>query len=219
MIEGRVFAMCGAIGATTQTMPAAGGCGSHGAATSAGGATDATGSAGQAHQGYGALGAMSPHQHGAGGAAEGAHGKHVHRRTAPEDRGRARRNLDAVMQVFGDLRRDQVSFKKPGATHGHLSDAQKAEFRRRFPGLPVPNAVVFPAKGGGKPVGVVYGGKQAPDLGMGNSHTHGSSKHYMQHIWFTPNDLDFAFSDTEGGAARRANQIVNQSVNGGGGTK
>jgi hypothetical protein len=45
---------------------------------------------------------------------------------------------------------------------------------------------------------------------MGNAHQYrGPDSVFMEHIWFTPNDLNTAFGDTEGGNAKRANQIVN----------
>jgi hypothetical protein len=197
--------MCGPIGATQAGVPA-GGCGGGAttqSTTQGGGDASATGAAAEAMAGQAALGTQSPHQHD-----EAGHSKTIHQRTAPVDRDLAKKNLGAVIDMFGNLTRDQLTFDKVGGTHGKLSAAQKAAFHEKYPDLPVPNAVVFDAKGG-KPIGVVYGGKTPPELGMGTSHTHGTSTHYMQHIWFTPNDLDFAFSDTVDGATKKANQIVN----------
>lgn len=55
----------------------------------------------------------------------------------------------------------------------------------------------------------------ALDLGMGNNHQHKVGGTFMQHIWFTPNDITQAFSDTEEGSARAAYDIVNGVTAGG----
>jgi hypothetical protein len=189
------MAGCGG-GATTQT-------------TEAGGASAAptTTATADAMSGMDMIG-QSPAQH--AGHTAGEHEKHVVQRTAPVNQALAKKNLSAVMDFFGNFTRDKLTFRTPGATHGKLSAAQKAAFHAKYPDLPVPNAVVFD-KHGGKPIGVVYSQKGSPvELGMGNAHQHrGPDSVFMEHIWFTPNDLNTAFGDTEGGNAKRANQIVN----------
>ncbi|MCZ4497049.1 MAG: hypothetical protein JWM25_1634, partial [Thermoleophilia bacterium] len=50
---------------------------------------------------------------------------------------------------------------------------------------------------------VMTASKQAPDLGMGSWHTHqkagttGGNTDLMMHVWFLPNNLDAAFSETQ----------------------
>ena len=196
-------------------MPAAPGCGGGGAAAigtpgaPAPGATDpmaegAGAPTADAAAGQKGIGQKPPAQH-----AAGAHDKTIIQRTRPEDRALATRNLNAVMEMFGDTKYAGLVTKEPGGTHGKLTPDMKAAFAKRYPGLPVPSSVVFAKGGVGKPIGVVYSDKQSIDLGMGGNHQHKVGGTNMQHIWFVPNDLAVAFSDTEGSGSKQANLLVN----------
>jgi hypothetical protein len=119
------------------------------------------------------------------------------KRTSGNDTARAQRVMQAAMKLLAPL--------KWGDTHGKENDNQdhrvipesvKAQWKKEFPDLPVPNLVVFDKKSQ-RPVGALFvGGEQAKDLGMGTLHQHNAGGAIMQHMWFIPNNMDLAFSDT-----------------------
>ncbi|MCW2927233.1 MAG: hypothetical protein JWM86_1201 [Thermoleophilia bacterium] len=211
-----------AIAALTAAIPGLTGGGALGAPAAAAqpAAPDATTGGGAPGQTPGQTPAQTPtqHDHAAGGgttAAGHAHGKghagmKMVERTKPEDRAKAQKYLAANAEFFKDFKRSDLTFKAGKNTHGKLSDAQRAAFEKKYPGLEAPTAVVFPKKGGNAPIGVVYnkGTEKNFDLGMGSMHVHAGGKNAMQHVWFTTNDLDFAFSDQEGGGAKKAQQLI-----------
>ncbi|MCW2927234.1 MAG: hypothetical protein JWM86_1202 [Thermoleophilia bacterium] len=136
--------------------------------------------------------------HGAHAGMANHHGMAVHERTAPVNEAIARRNLAAVVQSFSKHGRAGLDFKN-NRTHGYLSKAEQDRFRAQNPGLPVPQSLVFEPNSN-VPIGVVYRSTIGKfDLGMGSSHQHKGANNEMQHLWFTPNHLDFAFSDVENG--------------------
>lgn len=158
-------------------------------------------------------------QHGAGGKGEGkagkkgkkgGHGVHSTERKGPEDPAKAQKYLDATVAHFKDFKRSDLKFNEGKNTHGRLSPKQRAEFEKKFPGLEAPTAVVFPKKGGNAPIGVVYSQAKEKDfdLGMGSTHKHKGSKNAMQHVWFTPQNLEFAFSDQSQGGAKKVQQMM-----------
>lgn len=198
--------MCGTIG-STPFAPAQGGCG---------GGLPVSGSPAQVAQ----AGAPGHQAHGgAGGAVAGAqnigqtdqhashgknrrHGNHrmlVTQRTAPPDEARARRTLKAAMDMFSDARYEQMlPGRNPESNHRRIPEKLLAEWKRRYPDMPVPRAVVFDLDSR-KPIGVVFRSDDRIDLGMGPQHQHNAGADYMQHIWFVPNDLELAYSDTTRG--------------------
>ena len=125
-------------------------------------------------------------------------GKIEHMRSAPEDRARAQRVLEANMEIFGDLRYEDTAPSrddKPNGDHRDIPPAKIKEFQARFPDLPVPREVVYNMKTM-RVNGVVYAnGKSPADLGLGAMHQHRAGGGYMQHVWFTPGDLELAYSD------------------------
>lgn len=131
-------------------------------------------------------------------------------RSAPENPERAGAILDAVVQSFAHHGRAGLDFKN-NQTHGYLSAAERREFTRRYPGLPAPNALVFEGKGT-KPLGVVYRTSRGQfDLGMGARHQHHDGNDQMQHVWFTPGNLNLAFSDVEHGMTGSTARYLKQA--------
>jgi hypothetical protein len=132
--------------------------------------------------------------------AAGGHGEHdkiVIQRTSPADTARANGVLQAAIQMFGNLGWNQAIAPagKPDADHRIIPDSMKAQWKAQYPGLPVPNRVVFD-RATQRPVGLLFvGGGKAPDLGMGQVHQHKAGGPIMQHLWFTPGNLDLAFGD------------------------
>jgi hypothetical protein len=111
------------------------------------------------------------------------------------DRARAAAILQAGMQ-FSNVRYDQTNpGTDPSGTHRRLTPAQVAAYKAAAPGMPVPTSIVFD-KPGGTAVGLMFlGDKQAgPNLGMERSHRHHEGARYMAHVWFTPGNLDLAYS-------------------------
>jgi hypothetical protein len=107
-----------------------------------------------------------------------------------------------VYSTFRSHGRQGLDFRNNN-THGYLTQAERDAYRRQNPGLPVPESLVF-REGSNTPIGAVYRSTTAGagmDLGMGDRHDHTGDKgtSQMQHIWFTPNHLDFAFSDVAHG--------------------
>lgn len=154
-----------------------------------------------ASHGVDALGGPpSKHAHGGGGKphqsqSHGAHDKHVVQRTAPENRKRAKAILDASISMFGNTRANKFKpSRNAGGDHRQLTDAMKAEWTRRLPGLPVPGSVVIDQKTG-RTQGAVFILRDGADLGMGTAHRHEGGRATMQHVWFTPGNMDLAFSD------------------------
>jgi hypothetical protein len=171
------------------------GGGAMGAPTAAGASGAPSTSGGGGHAGHAGHAGAGPnagkHQH---------HGMRIIKRDRPDDLARAQRNFDAVYGSFRTHGRAGLDFKN-NQTHGYISAAEQAAFRRQHPGLPVPQSIVF-REGSNTPIGVTYRTTDPNfDLGMGDLHDHtndnGSSR--MQHIWFTPGDLRLAFSDVEHG--------------------
>ena len=122
------------------------------------------------------------------------------RRQTPADTALATRNFNAVYSMFKGHGRAGLDFKN-NQTHGYIGAAERAAVHRANPGLPVPESIVF-REGSNTPIGVTYRTKDPNfDLGMGDRHDHtndnGTSQ--MQHIWFTPGDLQLAFSDVSHG--------------------
>jgi hypothetical protein len=130
-------------------------------------------------------------------------GHTVVERTKPVDKKRAKAIAKAVSEFFGTTKRGDVTFKPGGQTHGRLTDEARAAFKKKY-GLPAPRSVVFP-KGGNKPIGVVYNEKVNGnfDLGMGVKHTHREGGNEMEHVWFTPGNLDLAYTDSGKGVAKQ----------------
>jgi hypothetical protein len=149
------------------------------------------------HAGHDAAG-HAGHAGMSGGKVMHMHGMSEHMRSAPENRARAQAIATAVTQAFGHLTYAQTNpGTDPSGTHRRIPPALVAKFKREHPGLPCPSSVVF-NKPGGTVVGALYVGKNGnppADLGMGGYHTHGGKSTTMSHIWFTPENLDLAFSD------------------------
>jgi hypothetical protein len=130
------------------------------------------------------------------------HERVILQRTTPNDTALAKRILQASLTLFGSL-----GMPAGGKTHVPLTAAQKSQWSSQNPGLPVPNQVVFDAKSG-RAVGMLFvGGDKAKDLGMGALHQHAAGGAIMQHIWFTPSNLDLAFGD-----ATVKQQAIQQAV-------
>ena len=164
----------------------------------------ATGAAsGAAHAGHPPTkGGGGGAEHGEHAGAAGHHGMKIIKSTKPADPARAQANLNAVYDTFARHGRQGLDFKH-NQTHGYLSENERNAFRTANPGLPVPQSLVFRA-GSNVPIGAVYrsgaGASGDFDLGMGDRHVHNDNpKSQMQHIWFTPNHPDFAFSDVAHG--------------------
>jgi hypothetical protein len=123
-------------------------------------------------------------------------------RTSANDPARAKRVMQAALQLLAPLTWSQTTGKtSPDADHRVIPASVKAQWKAQFPDLPVPNLVVFD-KQSQRPVGALFvGGQKAPDLGMGTMHEHTENGAIMQHMWFVPNDMDLAFSDTTQKAA------------------
>jgi hypothetical protein len=140
------------------------------------------------------------------GDAKAGHGHIMIPRTTPVDKQRARKIAKAVKSFFKDVKRSQVTFAKTGVkTHGVLPESMRKAFKAKYPDLPAPRSIVFP-KGGKTPIGVVYNEKVNGanfDLGMGMKHKHSATGSEMEHVWFTPNDLALAYSDSSGGTTRK----------------
>lgn len=118
------------------------------------------------------------------------HDKVTLQRTTANDTARAKRILQASLNLFGGS-----SIAPGGKTHVPLSGAQKAQWSQAHPDLPVPNQLVYDARSG-RAVGMLFvGGDKAKDLGMGQLHQHEAGGAIMQHIWFVPDNLDLAFGD------------------------
>jgi hypothetical protein len=156
-------------------------------------------------KGGGAMAGMPGMGHDGHGEHAGAHNHHgmsIKQRSKPVDPALAQRNLDAVYSTFAKHTRQGLDFKN-NQTHGYLSEQERSAFRRQNPGLHVPQSLVF-REGSNTPIGAVYrtgaGASGDFDLGMGDRHAHNDHPgSEMQHIWFTPNNLQFAFSDVEHG--------------------
>lgn len=128
-------------------------------------------------------------------------------RSAPIDAAKAQRLATAVTSFFANVTKSQVT---PGVNktdqHFHIPKAMQQHFERQNPGLKSPTTLVFDKKTN-RPFGVMYmGDKQGgPNLPMGNSHRHHPDTAFMEHIWFTPNDLGLAYGDIQKeDAARKA---------------
>ncbi len=144
-----------------------------------------------------------------GGGGHGAHAEESHhhgmriiKRETPADLVLAQRNLDSVYSTFRSHTREGLDFRN-NSTHGYLTQGERDAYRRQNPGLPVPESLVF-REGSNTPIGAVYRSTTAGanmDLGMGDRHDHTGDKgnSQMQHIWFTPDHVDFAFSDVSHG--------------------
>ncbi|MCW2924728.1 MAG: hypothetical protein JWM98_2132, partial [Thermoleophilia bacterium] len=151
-------------------------------------------------------GAAAGHAHGAGMAGMpgmGGAGGDAHHiiipRTTPEDPAKAKALLAATMQAFGGLTMQNTEGSAqggPNSSHRKVPDALAKQFAATHPGMPVPKLIVFDTKTG-TPIGAFFpGGKdKVPDLGMGTAHRHSADGPAMEHIWFTPDDLQLAFSD------------------------
>lgn len=138
------------------------------------------------------------------GAPAGKDAKHGHimiPRDKPVNQAKARKNLKATMEFFGNIKRTNkgLSFR-PGSTmtHAKVGKELRKKFKKQYPNLPVPTHVMFSGKGK-VPLGVMYASRDGDfDLGMGRKHQHFAGGAQMQHMWFTPEDLDLAFADTPG---------------------
>ena len=131
-------------------------------------------------------------------------------RTKPRDAALAQRNFEAVHSFFKDHGRRDVEFRKT-QSHGFISKADRAAFQQRYPNLPVPESVVF-RRQGTSPMGVTYSTtNQQFDLGLGTQHAHSGHEERMQHIWFTPGDMELAFSDVEHGMAPGMSKVMERN--------
>jgi len=134
----------------------------------------------------------------------GKEAKHEHimiPRDTPENPTRAKKILKATMSTFGKLKKTSkdITFR-PGSTqtHGKISKELRQKFKKEHPGMPVPTHVTFAAKGTAA-LGVMYSSKDGDyDLGLGRKHQHFEGGAQMQHVWFTPKNMDLAFADTPG---------------------
>jgi hypothetical protein len=134
----------------------------------------------------------------------------VMQRTTPVDTARAQKIANAVKQFFGGVKRSQVTFKQGGSgTHGVLPESLRKQFKAKYPDLPAPRSIVFP-KGSSKPIGVVYNEKVNGnfDLGMGVKHKHSDAGNAMEHVWFTPSNLDLAYADSAGGTMTKVKRAL-----------
>lgn len=194
-----------ALQALANALQGAGAVTAGGAAAGAMGAPTADAAAGAKTKGGGHAGHAPTKGGGGHGAHAGAgshHGMRVVRRDKPVDATRAQANMSAVYSAFSRHTRQGLDFRN-NQTHGYLSEQERAAFGRQHPGLPVPQSLVF-REGSNVPIGAVYRSGAAAsgdfDLGMGDRHVHNDHPDsQMQHLWFTPNHLEFAFSDVEHG--------------------
>jgi hypothetical protein len=127
----------------------------------------------------------------------------VTQRTAPADTGRAQRILQAAMSLLGKVRYEDTAPATPGkgkpvepnGDHRKVPDSVKAEWKRLYPDLPVPNVIVYDKASHVAQGALFVGGKHTVDLGMGPQHQHEPGGAYMAHMWFIPGNLALAFSD------------------------
>ncbi|MCW2921323.1 MAG: hypothetical protein JWL76_1197 [Thermoleophilia bacterium] len=130
------------------------------------------------------------------------HGMKIIQRSTAPNPALAQKNFSAVYSTFRSHTRQGLEFRNNN-THGYLPKTERDAYHRANPGLPVPESLVF-REGSNTPIGIVFRSTTAGpsmDLGAGDRHDHTGDKgnSQMQHIWFTPNNLDFAFSDVEHG--------------------
>jgi hypothetical protein len=135
------------------------------------------------------------------------HGMGLHSeliRTSPNNMQLANQVMQASLKLLAPLTWNGttggtwVTFgaANPNGSHRVIPASVKAEWAKEYPNLPVPSEVVFDPKTH-QAVGAMFTSSKGPvDLGMGAGHEHTAGGSFMQHIWFTPNDLTTAFSDT-----------------------
>jgi hypothetical protein len=128
---------------------------------------------------------------------DSGHERVILQRVGQDDTARANRVFQAAMEMFDNISVDQTlpDPERPGTDHRRVSPEMKQQWKERYPGLPVPNRVIFDLKSG-RSMGLLFvGGEKAPDLGMGALHQHNAGGAIMQHIWFTPGNMELAFGD------------------------
>jgi hypothetical protein len=135
---------------------------------------------------------MATGDHGAGG-----HDKIILQRSAPEDRAKAARILQAAMEFtrgLGMHNTEPAEASKPDGDHRRIPLAVRRAFEEAT-GLKSPGMIVIDRKSG-MAIGALFSnGQRGFDLGMGTSHKHKADGNAMQHVWFAPDNLDLAFSD------------------------
>jgi hypothetical protein len=135
-------------------------------------------------------------------------------RTSPVDMAKAQRVMQASMQLLAPLTWEGTEGNtwatngapNPNAGHRNVPESVRAEWKRLYPDLPVPNVVTFDQKTHVATGAMFVGGTKPVDLGMGAGHQHEAGKAFMQHIWFTPSNYEVAFNDE---AAAEAKRIIN----------
>jgi hypothetical protein len=131
--------------------------------------------------------------------------KTMFNRTVPEDRTKAagvvRQLMDSTSRyadanvakaagfTFLPAEGDLVHAKNPNAKMGvNLNEPNMLLYRKTSSGLKLIGAVLMAVD-------------KAPDLGLGEWHVHDGHRELMKHVWFTPGNLDAAFSESEPKAA------------------
>jgi hypothetical protein len=146
----------------------------------------------------------------------GKHGMAMKMRSEPINEKKAAKLATAVTEFYSDVKKSQVDpGKNKTDQHYSIPKKMRKRFEKEYPGLKSPTTLVIDKKTD-KPFGVMYMGdkKDGPSLPAGNSHRHKDGGAFMQHVWFTPNDLGLAYGDIQ--AEGKAKKAV-LGVGGGGG--
>jgi hypothetical protein len=122
-------------------------------------------------------------------------------RQVPEDRAKAANVVSQLMASTGRYADSNVA-KAEGFTflppEGDLVHARNPHAKDGV-NLNEPNMLLYRQTGSGLELigAVLMSHGSAPDLGLGEWHVHDNSQEMMKHVWFTSNNLDAAFSETE----------------------